>query len=228
MKQALVCLLLIAAPLGAQVRPVPGPGDPRLQTVAYDPNQVVQLEVAAGYQVTLTFAADERIENIAIGDGGGWQVTPNKRGDHVFVKAAQAGISTNLTVVTDVREYSFELISTDAPSSAAAFAVRFTYPSVVALAPPPVTVTATPGRYRVSGARDLRPTAISDDGVHTVIEWPAKAMLPAVFAIDERGQEVLVDGYMRGEQFTIDAVRQRLVFRLDRKVARATRTVTPK
>lgn len=228
MKQALVCLLLIAAPLGAQVRPVPGPGDPRLQTVAYDPNQVVQLEVAAGYQVTLTFAADERIENIAIGDGGGWQVTPNKRGDHVFVKAAQAGISTNLTVVTDVREYSFELISTDAPSSAAAFAVRFTYPSAVTLAPPPVAVAATPGRYRVSGARDLRPTAISDDGVHTVIEWPAKAMLPAVFAIDDRGQEVLVDGYMRGEQFTIDAVRQRLVFRLDRKVARATRTVTVK
>jgi len=228
MKRWAIVLLLAGAPLVAQVRPAPGPGDPRLQTVVYDPNQVVQLDVAAGYQVTLTFAADERIENIAIGDSGGWQVTPNKRGDHVFVKATQAGISTNLTVVTDVREYMFELIATDAPSSAAPFAVRFVYPSAAPMPmPTPTTNAVAPGRYRLSGAKALRPQAISDDGMRTYLDWPADAMLPAVFAIDDRGQEVLVDGYMRGNQFTIDAVRRQLVFRLDKQVARATRTVAP-
>lgn len=222
MRAALLVLALFAAPAMAQTRPAPGPGDPRLQTVAYDPNQVVQLEVAFGYQVTLVFAADERIENVAIGDGAAWQVTPNKRGDHVFVKAAQAGISTNLTIVTDVREYSFELIATDAPSSSAAFVVRFTYPAPVETAVP-VAVVAQAGRYRLSGARALRPAALDDDGIRTFIEWPAEVTLPAVFALDERGQEVLVDGYMRDGRFTIDGVRDRLVFRLDRKVARATR-----
>lgn len=228
MRGWVIGLLLVSTPVLGQVRPTPGSGDPRIQTVAYDPNQIVQLEVASGYQVTLTFAADERIENIAIGDSSGWQVTPNKRGDYVFIKASGAGISTNLTVVTDVREYLFELIATDAPSSAAPFSVRFTYPSA-SPGPDPVPLTAATesGRYRVSGTKALRPEAISDDGTRTYLEWPADATLPAVFAIDDRGQEVLVDGYMRGNQFTIDAVRRRLVFRLDKKVARATRTVAP-
>ena len=44
----------------------------------YDPQQVVLLQVAAGYQLTLAFAPDERIESVAVGDSGAWQVTPNR------------------------------------------------------------------------------------------------------------------------------------------------------
>jgi type IV secretion system protein VirB9 len=101
--------LLLAMPAAAQVRPEPGPGDPRIQSVLYDANQVVQIQAATGYQVTVEFAQDERIENIAVGDSGAWQITPNKRGDHLFIKAVGQGVTTNLTVVTDARTYVFEL-----------------------------------------------------------------------------------------------------------------------
>jgi type IV secretion system protein VirB9 len=77
--------------------------------------------------------------------------------------------------------------------------------------------------YRLSGDRALRPIRIGDDGVHTYIEWAEDQPMPAVFAIDARGQEEMVDGYVRGSLYTIDRVNARLVFRIDKTRAEARR-----
>jgi type IV secretion system protein VirB9 len=222
--KALFLFALLAAPVAAaaQLRPVPGPGDPRIQTVAYDAAQVVSLQVATGYQLTVEFGPGERIENVALGDSGAWQVTPNKRGDHLFIKAVQNGVSTNMTVLTDARSYNFELMPLYGPLPDMAFTVRFTYP-----APAVATVAGTaakePGRYKLSGARAIWPATIDDDGEKTYITWPADRALPAVFAIDSRNNETLVDGAMRDGEYVIDSVQQKLVFRFDKKIARAER-----
>ncbi|MES2056458.1 MAG: TrbG/VirB9 family P-type conjugative transfer protein [Pseudomonadota bacterium] len=218
----LCCLLAAPIAASAQTRPVPGPGDPRIQTVAYDAAQVVSLQVANGYQLTIEFGAGERIENVAIGDSGAWQVTPNKRGDHLFIKALQNGVSTNMTVVTDARSYTFELLPLYGPLPDMAFIVRFTYP-IPAVATIATAVAAQPGRYKLSGARDIWPTTIDDDGAKTFIAWPTDRALPAVFAIDSRKNETLLDGAMRDGEYVIDSVQQKLVFRFDKKVARAER-----
>lgn len=209
-------------PLAAQVRPqAPAGGDPRVQSVEYRADQVVSLDVAPGYQLMLEFAPDERIESVAVGDSAAWQVTPNRGGDRVFVKPLQS-LPSNLTVVTSARLYTFELNPLFGPSPEMAYVVRFTYPAVAA-----ETADAGPatlaGRYRLSGARALRPSRISDDGNHTYIEWPRDRALPAVYALDERGQEELVNGMMRDDLYVIDAVVPRLVFRIDSDVARAER-----
>jgi type IV secretion system protein VirB9 len=214
--------MLIAAPLAAQVRPAPAAGgDPRVQSVEYHDDQVIALDVAQGYQLMLEFAPDERIESIAVGDSASWQVTPNRSGDRVFVKALQS-LPSNMTVVTSARIYSFELNPLGGPSPDMAYLVRFTYPGAVDRLPEDALATVS-GRYRLSGTRSLRPSRISDDGVHTYIEWPRESSLPAVYALDERGQETLVNGMMREDLFVIDAVVPRLVFRIDRDVARAER-----
>lgn len=223
MRLALFLLgLLLSATAAAQLRPTPGPGDPRIQSVVYDANQVVQLQVATGYQLTVEFALDERIENVAVGDSGAWQVTPNKRGDHLFIKAVQPGITTNLTVVTDARSYAFELLPLYGPLPDMAYTVRFTYPAP-AVASVAALPAAAPGRYKVSGSRAIRPTAIDDDGEKTYIVWPRERPLPAIFAIDAKGQEMLVDGAMRDGQYVIDAVKPKLLFRLDAQMATAVR-----
>jgi type IV secretion system protein VirB9 len=219
----ILLLSLLVAPLAAhaQIRPVPGAGDPRIQTVAYDAAQVVSLQVASGYQLTVELGAGERIENVAIGDSSAWQVTPNKRGDHLFIKALQNGVATNMTVVTDARSYNFELMPLYGPLPDMAFTVRFTYP-----APAVATVVKTvtePGRYKLSGARDIWPATIDDDGEKTFLTWPADRALPAVFAIDSRKNETLLDGAMRDGEYVIDSVQQKLVFRFDKKIARAVR-----
>jgi type IV secretion system protein VirB9 len=218
-------LLLIVLPngLAAQVRPEPGPGDPRLQSVLYDPDQVVQLQIAAGYQLTIELAADEHVENIAVGDAGAWQVTPNKRGDHVFVKALQSGVATNLTIVTDARTYVFDLQPLIGGSADAAFKLRFRYPPKSQNEP--VAAVAAPGRYRLSGARALRPVALDDDGHQTRLRWGPDQALPAMFTIDSSGQERPVEGAMRDGIFVIDGVADRLIFRLDRRSASAVRVL---
>jgi type IV secretion system protein VirB9 len=216
---AALCALSISAE--AQIQPAPGPGDPRIQVVRYDANQVVQLQAAPGYQVTVELAPDERIENVAIGDSAAWSVTPNKRGDRLFIKSTQNGRSTNLTVVTDARSYAFELQPLYGPLPNMAFIIRFEYPSLAT-----ATVVATPkqgGRYRVAGARAIRPAAVSDDGDKTYIEWMPDQSMPAVFSLDGKGKEILVDGMVRDGRYVVDSVHAHLVFRLDKQVATATR-----
>jgi len=218
---ALFMVLALVTGAGAQVRPQAGPGDPRLQSVEYRPEQVVLLEVAPGYQLTLELAPDERIENVAMGDSGAWQATANRRGDRLFVKALRGGVSTNLTIITDIRHYAIELAPLYGPSPDMAYIVRFEYPQPAE--DESEVETAVAGRYRISGARSLRPTRMGDDGRHTYIEWPAAAPLPAVYAVAADGSESLINGAMRGDMFVLDSVERRLAFRIDRRVAHAER-----
>ena len=223
MRLLLAALMALApAGLAAQVHPTPGAGDPRIQNVLYDAEQVVQLQGTPGFQTDVEFAADETIENVAVGDSAAWQVTPNRRGDHLFVKNLISGVTTNMTVVTTARTYFFEL----APLSGGqmAYTVRFRYPNAQAAAEE-TAASHVEGRYRLSGAHALRPSRIADDGVHTYIEWPREASLPAVYALNAEGQETLVNGGMRDGLFVIDGISPRLVFRIDDNVARADRVM---
>lgn len=213
---------LVSAPVAAQVRPQPEPGgDPRIQSVSYVPDQVVLLEGAPGYQITLELSPDERAETIAVGDSTAWQVSANRRGDLLFVKALIGGVPTNMTVITNVRTYNFDLAPVG--SSQMAYTVRFRYPPPVA-AEEEAADDAVEGRYRLGGDKALRPSEISDDGVHTYIRWPKDRALPAVYMVNDGGLEMLVNGMMREDDlFVIDSVQRKLVFRIDGNVATATR-----
>ncbi len=218
-------LLLLAAPAAnAQVRPQPGPGDPRVQTVTFAPDQVVQLQAAPGYQITVALNPDERVESIALGDGAAWQASANKRGDYLFVKPLSAGVTTNMVVITDVRMYAFELVPAYGPMEGLPFAVRFTYPDAAPVGAETTRAEATTaGRYRLTGDKLLRPTAMADDGVRTQIEWPASASLPAIYAIGDDGVEVLATGQVRDGRVVVDRIARKFVFRQDKRVATATR-----
>jgi type IV secretion system protein VirB9 len=220
-------MLLAVVPAAAQVRPQPGAGDRRLQSVDYAADQVVVLEVAAGYQLTLELAPDEQIENVAVGDSGAWQVTANRRGDRLFIKPLQPGVTTNMTVITNARLYAIDLVSLSGPSPDMAYTVRFNYPEAQATGEgggdEAEAEAAVDGRYRVSGARALQPSRIGDDGRHTYIEWPADRPIPAVYGVGADGEETLVNGMMRDDVYVIDQVVPRLVFRIDRQTARAVR-----
>jgi type IV secretion system protein VirB9 len=218
----LAAAALASGPLAAQLRPQAEAGsDPRIQSVAYVADQVILLEGAPGYQITLELSPDERVETAAIGDSSAWQVTANRRGDLLFVKALAAGVSTNMTVITNVRTYNFELAPVS--SGQMAYTVRFKYPPE-AIAEEELADPAAEGRYRLGGDKALRPSEISDDGVHTYIRWPRDRALPAVYAVTDSGQEMLINGMMRADDlFVIDSVSRKLVFRIDGDTATATR-----
>jgi type IV secretion system protein VirB9 len=218
-------LALACGPASAQVRPQPGVGDPRIQGIDYAPEQVVTLQGTPGYELTVELSPDEQVENVALGDSGAWQVTANRRGDHLFIKALQNGVSTNMTVVTSVRLYNFELVPLNGPTGDMPYTIRFHYPGTADqnAGDDDAASASGKGRYVLSGDKDLRPSAISDDGRHTYIQWPRDRSLPAVYAIGSDSQEALVNGMMRDDIFVIDSVSEKLVFRIDDHVARAER-----
>ncbi|WP_022685471.1 TrbG/VirB9 family P-type conjugative transfer protein [Sphingomonas phyllosphaerae] len=222
---AAVAFVLFASPLSAQMPW--GGGDQRIQTIEYRNDQVVRVRASPGYQVTVELAPDERVESIALGDSGAWQVVANKAGNLLYVKPIQADISTNMSVTTDVRTYNFELASVAEASGDLPFLIRFRYPAVL----PQMGMNAMPGAgppgnmiadYRLRGDKTLYPASISDDGARTYIEWPADGPLPAVYSRDG-GSEMLVNGNVRGKFFVIDSVVRELVFRIDKRRARAER-----
>ncbi|MEQ1549494.1 MAG: TrbG/VirB9 family P-type conjugative transfer protein [Chakrabartia sp.] len=59
---------------------------------------------------------------------------------------------------------------------------------------------------------------------NTVIEWLPKAPLPAIFRLDDDGGETLVNGEMQEGRFIVSGLPTKLIFRLDRLMAMATRT----
>jgi type IV secretion system protein VirB9 len=79
------------------------------------------------------------------------------------------------------------------------------------------------GSYKLRGSSSIRPSLIWDDGAKTYLDWREGVEAPAIFAIDGAGQETLVNSHYRNGRFVIDAVYTRLLFRLDRLMARAER-----
>jgi len=226
---AVLSLLLLASPATSQVRPAPGSGDPHLQTVDYVADQIVQLSGAPGFQLMIELSPDEQVQTVALGDTSAWQVSVSKSADRLFLKPGQSDGSTNMTVITSVRVYNFELHSQPMPTPDMPYTVQFRYPAPRAaeaqtdFVDVPSAVRRS-SKYRISGDRPLRPDSVSNDGRRTYISWPKSASIPATYAIDQLGKEVIVNGMMRADDvYVIDGVPALLTFRIDGDVARARR-----
>jgi type IV secretion system protein VirB9 len=203
----------------AEQTPIPGATDPRIRSVFYDPDQVVAIRGYYGYQMMIEFALDERIENVSIGDGLAWQVTPNHKATLLFLKPIDGQAPTNMTVVTDQRRYVFELTArrpgkTMPPDLA--YVVRFVYPPPPP-APPPPPPPAPPERknlaYTYTGSRSLLPSLVFDDGRFTYFQWPATATIPAVFLVGPDGGESIVNFTVRDGFFVVEQVAPKFALR---------------
>jgi type IV secretion system protein VirB9 len=183
--------------------------DARIRTVPYDADRVVLLNAYFGYQTMIQFGADERIEDVAIGNGEDWQITPNKGASLLFIKPLDHAARTNMTVVTDRRSYLFELAADPAIGAAGSqmtYVLRFAYPPEPAVtvreAPPPPPPPEQRNRaYTYTGSRALLPSLVFDDGKFTYFKWPESESTPAVFLLAKDGSESLADySYKDGYQ----------------------------
>ena len=231
---ALMAVTVPAAGLAAE-NPHPGALDPRIQTIDYDPDQVVLLHGALGYQFMLEFAPGERIETVSIGDAMGWQVTPNRRANVLFIKPIDKSSTTNLTVLTDSRRYAFELRVAPPDSVAPAlYIARMVYPqpalAVAEDSPPPVP-EAPPvianASYAVRGAEGIKPAQIFDDGHMTYFEWRPDVSTPAIFAVSADGSESLVNYVVRGPYVVVDQISARFELRDGKQVATVVNQALP-
>lgn len=218
--------------------------DARIVSHRYNGDEVVRIQGQIGVQASIAFAEDEAIENVAIGDSGSWQVTPNKRANLLFVKPLSPRARTNMTVVTDRRTYFFDLAA--AGGRAPLYVLRFTYPDEPKPAPqvlamnaveaqaaamPPKETPVDPAKlnfaWRARGKATLLPSRIYDDGESTYLTWPPKASLPAMQVKNDKGAEGPVNYAVRGDVIVVEGVPDVIVLRAGKEVAELQRQAPP-
>lgn len=219
-------LLVIGAPLAAQVFPIPGPETPRIQTAEWRLGEPLVLTALPQTALTVMLEPGERIQRAALSGTPAWQVAVSAESDSFQVTPGVGAVPASLSVQTDRRAYSFLLETGDGLQAAYVVRVRFGA-AQPANGPQVMGSSQILGNldwtYRLRGDRSVRPSSIRDNGAKTVIEYAPGQALPAVFAIGPTGEEEVVDGYMRDGLFIIDRVHQELVFRIDKAKATATR-----
>ncbi len=227
MKRILLLALSLFA-LTAETLPRPGPVDPHIQRVLFDPEQVVALQGALGWQVMIEFGADERIENVSIGDSLAWQVTPNKRARMLFLKPLLRNGATNMTVVTSLRRYAFSL-STGPRERRTPWVLHFDYPPPPVIEtlpePPPPPPVKLDFNYTRLGDPAVMPARVWNDGRQTYFEFADETPFPAIFAWGPgKNDESLVNVATRGRIQVVQQMGQRFILRSGTHFATVTRT----
>lgn len=183
--------------------------DSRIKTLVFSPNDVFAITTHYGYQSNIEFGEKESIETISVGDRVAWQISP--AGRRLFIRAMEENAHTNMTVVTNLRAYQFDLRSSSADavfgSAELTYVVRFFYPDEAAsprfaaatmVPPPPVTRSNAPEplgappspynyRYTFSGPTAIAPVKIYDDGKMTFFKFP-NAATPQIAVITAKGE----------------------------------------
>lgn len=188
--------------------------DPRVKVVNYDPSNVVVVHGRYGYQTQIVFAPNETIQNVSIGDSLAWQAIPV--GNNLFIKPVVAS-STNMTVLTNANSYSFQL-NTD-NNIRPTYKLQFVYPAGgfdqtgVANAVGNFDPSQLNWKYSFTGQRELAPIAAFDNGQFTYFKFRKNAVIPAIFIVDRKMKEALVNYHLQGEYVVINSVAPQFTFR---------------
>lgn len=229
------CLMAIAVqamflskPVLAEMVPTRGAADARIRSAPYDGNQVYRVRGFVGYQIDFEFEPGETFVGLGAGDIEG--LSYFGQDNHLFLKPKAAKVATNLTVLTNRRRYQIDY--TAAPQRPGAedqevmFAVRFVYPPVASPSAAELSARrieaalaeASAKRpknidYWYCGSPDVKPTAASDDGIHTRLRFAANADLPAVFVRNADGTESLLNFSMDEGDVIIHRIAHRFILR---------------
>ena len=242
---ALLCASLISAT--AQAQPIaehPAP-DPRLRTVVFAADRVVDMPVRRGQITQIVLGDDEQIVGVPVSGKGAncsddshtWCIA--QQGRDLFVKPKSGATATNLLVVTDRRRHAFLLHPVD---GAGLTLMRLTVAAPllprrppVAMAPPqPSAQELIAERWQVKpnvrntaysvatgkDSDDIVPVMVFDDGTQTYFSFPNNRPLPTVFQIAPDGSEEMVNARMDPDDLLVaDRVGRRFVLRLGESVA---------
>jgi len=191
--------------------------DTRVKRVMYDPNNVVVLKGRYGYQTQITFAANETVQSVSIGDSMAWQAVPVS--NNLFIKPVVSS-KTNMTVLTNVNSYSFQLDSLN-PDVSPTYKLQFVYqeggfdPAGNTNAVATFDPKKLNWKYSFTGDKFLAPKEAFDNGQFTYLKFKNDGMshLPSVFIVDKERNETLVNFHMQGEYMVINSVAKQFTLR---------------
>jgi len=215
MKRWLAVALLAPMLALAEMQPPAGDYDPRVRVVDYNPLEVVRLATFYGVSTHLQFGEGETIGAVALGDKDAWHVVDYQ--NHLFLKPKAQRADTNMTVITNKRTYQFAVVVQRRSARDASawkdpklvFSLVFRFPEEEAAAARAAAAQARLHQaderlasamrsgsnfdYWVAGSDEIAPTAAHDDGRFIYLTFSNNRDMPAVYAVDDQGNESLIN-----------------------------------
>jgi type IV secretion system protein VirB9 len=186
--------------------------DSRMKVLVYKPGYVYKYTGHFKHQTHIKFEHGETIQTMSLGKQGGWDMAPS--GSRLFLMPLNKNAQTTMTLITNKRLYYFELDAREATSihdRQLAFEVKFLYPNTNSDSIELVGVNESDAgpdmsdlkkynfNYTFSGADQIAPVKIFDDGDFTYFEFSRKNVeIPAIFYVDSKGFEGLVNFRVQG------------------------------
>ncbi len=191
------------------------PGDSRLRYWNYQPNTAFEYTGFLMYAARIDLDPREEILSITMGNQNGWQINPV--GHRLFLKPVELEATTNMTIITSLRIYYFEMFSKEAKGlddPELVFSTSFIYgdtdenysgfidlsgasdvTSFNSYVPDPIKDKPMLNmNYTMSGAKAVSPLEVFDDGEFTYIKFrDINADYPAIFQVLPDGNEALIN-----------------------------------
>ena len=218
----------------ALVQPHGSKLDPRVQTVTYTKNNVINITAKVGHAVLIQLEDDERLDgdsaSLGMGDATGWNLAVN--GNNILFKPIVEQSNTNLIITTNKRTYLFQL-QIDNNTNSPTYVLRFEYPdskqkakelelskqrqaeNVLVNNHYPFNSSQVKNTdYWGFGDKKLSPSALFDDGVFTYFVFNKNTALPLIYRKNPDGTENLVNKHVKGNTIVVQEVNKEFILRL--------------
>src|SRR5579885_3443158 len=121
------CLLRLDS--SGETIPSAGRVDARVRFATYDAEEVYRVHGYLGYQIDIQFEAGEEFTGLGAGDMEGLSFLG--KDNHLFLKPKAARVATNITILTNRRQYQLDYSAAPRAPDAedAIYALRFSYPA---------------------------------------------------------------------------------------------------
>lgn len=212
MNQLILAMAILSMSIPSYAASIPRgiPSDRHIKVVQYDPNNMVILKGRYGYQTQITFAPNEVVQNVSLGDAMAWQAVPVQ--NNLFIKPV-AESKTNMTVLTNMNSYNFQLDSTDLNISPT-YKLQFIYAAggYDQTGNANAVATFNPDqlnwKYSFTGDRSIAPVSAFDNGQFTYFKFKQDGMskLPAIFIVDKNRNETLVNYHLQGKYLVVNGL----------------------
>lgn len=218
----------------AALTPKAGETDNHVRTAAYDPNQLYKINTMHGYITSIQFGKDEKILSVNIGDSSAWLISVQN--EIINLKPISENPDTNLNVLTSRGTYQFFLTAPEItsengvkklvrkPNENTIFLLRFVYPNdekrnaekTIFKA---AALSAKNFRYSARGERGVVPISVYDDGRFTYMNFGDNKDIPAIFSVDAKGNESIVNYHLQGNLVVVELLANQFTLRNGTKIA---------
>lgn len=242
---AITLSLLLCGTASAEVTPDYGKYDPRVRVIDYNKMEVTKLTTFFGVSTHIAFSNDEEIIDIALGDPTAWEIIP--RINNLYIRPLADNPDTNLTIITDKRSYQFALFTASRSETDKTawqdpnliYSLAFSYADEederLKLLKEKEALTAKLDDakealksrtlddenidYWVAGSKQIAPTKAKDDGRFIYLTFSNNRDIPAIYEVDEFGQESLINSSVQGNTVVIHRMVKQLRLRKGSYVA---------